>query len=341
MKRVLITGATGFIGYELAHQLCALGHRPRLLVRRASRGALFATLDAEMVHGDLSRPSSLARAVEGVDTVFHLGARATFESYARLAPTNVVGTEALMRASVGAGVERFVFASSMFVHGSSSEPISASTQPTPSLDYGRAKLEAEQALRAIAEESGVRLGIVRLPHVYGPQSILFHQIRSGLVIFPGSMRNLFAHLHVADAARLLIEVARQEWTGTSAVADQQPVSWIEFFDVLRDYYPRFHFLRIPEWLGHLGAVAAMPFVRLRGGPTMYTRGTVTGFNLNLPVEPDLVWSELGTKPRYRSIHEGIPAALDGSLHFRWRHPVLDREGVKQNHDLLNSLPTRA
>jgi nucleoside-diphosphate-sugar epimerase len=340
MEKVLITGATGFIGYELAHQLCALGYEPRLLIRRPSRGALFTALNAELLQGDLSRPQSLERAVEGVDTVFHLGARATFESYARLAPTNVTGAERLMSAAVRAGVTRFVFASSMFVHESTEQPISASTEPNPALDYGRAKLEAERRLQAMADACGMKLASVRLPHVYGPQSILFHQIRSGLVIFPGSMRNVFSHLHVADAARLLIEVARTEWTGASAVADQEPVDWVEFFGVLSDYYPRFHMLRIPQWLGHVGALAATPFVRLRGGPSMYTRDTVTGFNLNLPVEPALIWSDVGAKPQYRSIHDGIPAALDGSLHFRWRHPVLDREGIKQSHDLLNALPSR-
>ncbi len=315
MKRVLVTGATGFIGFEVAHQLAALGYRPRLMVRRPSRSALFATVDAQLVQGDLSRPSTLSRALEGVDTVLHLGARATFESYARLAPTNVDGTERLMEAATEAGVERFVFASSMFVHGSEDEPISATTVPVPVLDYGKAKLEAEQLLADIAESHGIKLAVIRLPHVYGAQSILFHQIRSGLAIFPGTMRNQFAHLHVEDAARVLIAVAQQGWTGTSAVADDVSTDWIEFFGVLRAFYPRFHLLRIPQWLGHLGAIAASPFVRLRGGPTMYTRGTVTGFNLNLPVEPGLLWSDLGIEPRYKSIHEEFPRHSMGASTF--------------------------
>ena len=74
---------------------------------------------------------------------------------------------------------------------------------------------------------------------------------------------------------------------------------------------------------------------------MYTRDTIRGFNLNTPAEPGLVWSDLGLAPRYASVHEGIPAALDGSLHFRWRPPVFDRQPAAQDHDLFNSLPTRA
>jgi len=341
MKEVLVTGATGFIGFEVAQQLCQRGLRPRLMVRRPSRGALFASLPADLVHGDLSRPATLARAVDGVDTVIHLGARATFEPYSRLRKINVDGTEDLMRAAVEAGVESFVFASSMFVYGSVDAPITGDTEPTPVLGYGRAKLEAEGKLRSLADGTGIRLASLRLPHVYGPQSLLFHQIRSGLVVFPGSMKNEFSHLHVEDAARALIAAAEQRWTGQSIVSDYASESWVEFFGVMRAFYSRFHLLRIPAWVGHLGAAALSPLLRLRGGPTMYTRDTIRGFNLNLPSTPGLLWTDLGLEPRHTTIQEGIPAALDGFLHFRWRHPVFDRQPPAQDHDLLNSLPTRA
>jgi dihydroflavonol-4-reductase len=92
MNRILVTGATGFIGYEVARQLIAAGYRPRLKVRRPERGAMFSRWPADLVQADLESRASLRRAVEGMDTVLHLGARATFEDYARLRPTIVDGS---------------------------------------------------------------------------------------------------------------------------------------------------------------------------------------------------------------------------------------------------------
>ena len=115
MNKVLVTGGTGFIGVELVQQLCRLGLRPRVLVRRPHRAALLSSLPVDLVQGDLTSEPSLARALEGIDTVFHLGARASFESYRRLKPTVVDGTTRLGQMAAEAGVSHFVFSSSLFV----------------------------------------------------------------------------------------------------------------------------------------------------------------------------------------------------------------------------------
>ncbi len=324
MQRVLVTGGTGFIGFELVRKLCEDGFKPRVLVRRPHRAALFASLDIEPVHGDLLSVPSLERAVAGIDTVVHLGARASFESYHRLAPTIVDGTAALAGAAARAGVEHFVFASSLFVHGDADQPIGRDTPPAPRLGYGAAKLEAEEALERIGVESGMTVASVRLPHVYGPQAILFQQIRRGYAIFPGPMTNRCGHLHVTDAARVLAAVAEQRWTGRSAVADRDSATWVEFFTLLEAYYPYFRMVRLPRRLGYWGAALLEPLLSRRSRPTLYTKGTVVGFNLELPVQPQLIWEDVGLEPELPTVALGIPAVFDGFVHYRWRHPMLDR-----------------
>ena len=323
-ERVLVTGATGFIGHELAKLLAEQGYRPRLMIRRPERAALLRPLAADLVGGDLTSAASLERAVEGIDTVFHLGARATFESYRRLKPTIVDGSIELMQAAIDAGARSFIYSSSLLVYDDQSDPIDSDTAAVPRIDYGRAKLEAEQRLKRMADAAGIQFAAIRLPHVYGAQDLIFDQLHEGWVVQIGGGRNLYSHLHVTDAARLLLAVAEKQWSGISPVGDERPADWREFFATAYQHFPRFRRMKVPTWLARLGTELLRPLQALHRRPTMMTPDTVVGWNLELPVQPGLLWNELGLRPRYASISEGIPAALDDCLSFRWRHPLNDR-----------------
>jgi nucleoside-diphosphate-sugar epimerase len=326
IEKVLVTGATGFIGFEVARQLSHRGLKPRLLVRRPLRAAMLASLNAELVQGDLESPQSLARAVQGIDTIIHLGARAIFEEYELVRPTIVDGSVALMDAAISAGVQRFVYSSSLLVYRNQREAIDQHTPADAELGYGRAKLEAEAVLSTMADQAGMSLALIRLPHVYGARDLMFEQVRQGRVLFPGNGQNLFSHMHVEDAARVLLAVAEKEWTGISPVADDMAANWNEFFGVIRNYYPRFRNIGMPMWLALLGTRLLTPIRRLSKQPSLHTPDAVLGWNLNVPVKKDVLWNDLELTPNYPSIHQGIPAVLDDCIPFRWKHPVADRAG---------------
>lgn len=321
--RVLVTGATGFIGYEVARLLAKKGFKPRLMVRRPERGLLLRQLQAEQVYGDLESRESLDRAVAGMDAVIHLGARATFEEYGVLAPTIVGGSVALMEAAAAAGVRRFVYGSSLFVYDSQSGAIDRTTPAQPRLAYGRAKLESERQLHEHAGNQGMSCASIRLPHVYGARDLFFSRLARGRMMIPGRRRTLFAHMHVHDAARVLIAATEQSVDGIWPVADRRATTWSEFFDVVRAHYPRFRYVQIPETLAATGISLLRPFQRLRGKATIMTRGSVIGWNLNLNVKPGVLWDDLGMEPVYPTIIEGIPAVLDDCVSFRWLHPLDD------------------
>lgn len=130
MKSVLVTWATGFVGYAVSRQLAASGIGPRLIVRRPDRGPLLAALDAERIQDDLIPPASLTRATRDVDAVIHLRAR-TLEDRS-LKPTIVDGSLALMHAAPLAGMRQSVFACSF-----PSASTTAAGPSTPARDLSR------------------------------------------------------------------------------------------------------------------------------------------------------------------------------------------------------------
>jgi len=175
LTRVLVTGASGFVGRALVDRLAMEGS---LSVRAALRKRLIAMpAGVEIVEiGSLGESADWSSAVQGVDVVVHCAARVhVMRESAALAETayqrsNVEGTLALARAAAEAGCRRFVFLSSVKVNGEASgggAPFRETDPPAPRDPYGRSKRDAERGLLALAESSGLEAVIIRPPLVYG------------------------------------------------------------------------------------------------------------------------------------------------------------------------------
>jgi nucleoside-diphosphate-sugar epimerase len=311
--KLLVTGASGFIGHEVARQLSQAGYHPRLMIRSAGDDCEICHFDADFVMADLRDPRRLREAVRGVDGVIHLAARATFESYAALKPSILDGSVALMQAAIEAGVRRFVYSSSLLVYSGTQVPLTANTPVAPVLDYGRIKVETEAQLARMAASAGVSFAALRLPHVYGLRDLYFRQMQTGRLILPGRGNNVYTHLHVVDAARAIIACAEQAYSGILPFGDRRPSSWNDFLDQVKPHYPQARVLRLPQWLALLATYLLTPFRRIRPNPGLETPGAVRTYNFNLAVEPDLLWRDLGIAPRYPTIHEGIPAAVSAGI----------------------------
>ena len=144
---ILVTGASGFLGWHVARTLNERGQRVRALVRPTSK---LQDLDVEPVIGDLRDPASLERAVAGCKLVFHVAAdyRLWSRHPQELYDSNVGGTRHLLTAAQKAGVERFVYTSTVGCIGVPQEGIGDEDQPCTleemSGDYKRSKFQAEQ-----------------------------------------------------------------------------------------------------------------------------------------------------------------------------------------------------
>jgi nucleoside-diphosphate-sugar epimerase len=173
--RVLVTGATGFVGSAVVERLAA---DARVTVRAASRGAAVRQAGAEQVTvGNLEPDADWSAAVAGIDVVVHAAARVHIMRDSAVDPlhefrrVNVAGTLALARQAAAAGATRFVFISSIKVNGEATrrgEPYRADDPPNPADPYGLSKHEAEEGLRAVAARTGMQLTIIRPVLVYGP-----------------------------------------------------------------------------------------------------------------------------------------------------------------------------
>lgn len=324
-RPILVTGATGFIGLEVVRRLVAIGRPVRAVFRRHHRAALLAQLPAELVRADLTSRESLRRAVDGCSAVIHCAGRATFESYDRLRPTLVDGTTALAEEAVQAGVERFVFTSSLFVHGNGDGPVvDRSSVANPDIDYGRAKLVAETNLAAVAFERGTLS--LRLPHVYGPNDLLFTLVRTGWLPWPADPARSMPHLHVSDAAAALVAAVDVGLQGPLPIGDDKSVDWRTFLAVLKTFAPTTRIIEIPPQVTLPVAGMAGRVLGRGRHANMLTADTIRGWNLDLAVEPGSL-RDLGIECLYPTIHAGIPAVLDSAFPFRWRHPVVDRRGI--------------
>jgi UDP-glucose 4-epimerase len=173
----LVTGGAGFIGSHVATRLADSG-RPVRIVDNLSTGTLanLAHLDGrvDFIEGDLRDERTCARAVEGVEVVFHVAAlpsvpRSLADPWGSH-DANVNGTVRLLQAARGAGVRRVVFSSSSSIYGDTAIlPKVEDVEPLPRSPYAASKLSAEQYVLAYARAGLVEAVALRYFNVFGPR----------------------------------------------------------------------------------------------------------------------------------------------------------------------------
>ncbi len=246
-ERVLITGASGFIGGRLAQRLSGEGRPVRCLVRASSDTSALQELDVELVVGDLigGEPpgaGSLVDAATGCSHVLHCAALVSdWTTKREIAATNLGGTQSLLAACAAAGVRRLVHLSTTDVYGHPGGSAVDETYVSGRFRnlYAQTKLEAEGEVRRAHVEHRLETVILRPATVYGPGSKdvvgeIARAIRARHMLLIGGGRALAGLCYVEnliDAAVLALDLPTAAGE-TFNVSDGLPVTWRRFADDL-------------------------------------------------------------------------------------------------------------
>jgi nucleoside-diphosphate-sugar epimerase len=227
--RVLLTGASGFLGSHIAEQLAAEGHDLRLLLRRTSSLAFLRDVPHERVEADVREATALASAVEGIDAVVHAAGITSALSEGEFQAVNAGGTAALAGAAAAAGVRRFVYISSLAARGPGDTGSDGGSRPIS--PYGRSKRAGEEAALRHAER--MEVVVVRPPVIYGPRDRgllpFYRLVKLGVMPVYGSGENLLSWVHARDAARaaVLAATAPAPAGAVYTVSDGAAYTWRE------------------------------------------------------------------------------------------------------------------
>jgi nucleoside-diphosphate-sugar epimerase len=232
--RLLVTGGSGFIGTALIARLVSdRTHSVRMATRNKDA---FVRGTEGVVAGDVSSLTNWRELLAGVNTVVHLAARVhvqgdraagSLNSYREV---NTAGTLHLAREAALAGAKRFVFLSTVKIHGERGS-FRESDPPAPQDHYAISKHEAEVGLRSIAAETGLEVVIIRTPLVYGPGVkanflALMRAVSRGIPLPFGSVRNLRSLIALDNLVDVILVSAEHPAAAreTFLVSDGEDVS---------------------------------------------------------------------------------------------------------------------
>lgn len=312
-SRILVTGATGFVGQAALVRMQETG-RPVRAALRMSTSVCAAGENA--VIGHIGPDTDWRQALQNIDAVVHLAARTHVlddrhvDPLAAYRDINVLGSVRLAQQAVAAGVRRLIFLSSVKVNGEATalSPFTETNVPAPLDAYGITKLEAEIALRRIGVETGLEIVILRPPLVYGPGVKgnllrLLDLVERGIPLPLASIRNQRSLVNVDNLADAIVSCidAPAAAGATYMVSDGEDVSTPALVG------------KLAAAMGRSPRLLPCPPAFLNFGAAMLgKRAMALRLTGSLVVDSSRIRRELGWQPR-SSLDQGLKAMV------RWYH----------------------
>ena len=220
MRRVLVTGGTGFLGSHLVDRLVEMDDWVRVLARPSSslenieRHVQSGSID--VVRGDLTDPDSLRLICQDINTIFHAAAAVDFSLPKKVfEEVNVHALKSLVGIASDSGVRRFVHVSSVGFYGWNNRPIDENMEQHPSNIYEATKLAGEKIVMNAYRDGGLPISIIEPSFVYGPRARIgipeiFWWVQKGWLPLIDGGRHRLNMVYVSDVVDALILASEKE-----------------------------------------------------------------------------------------------------------------------------------
>jgi nucleoside-diphosphate-sugar epimerase len=242
--KILVTGATGFIGHHIVNSLLTKRYKIRCLVRKNSNYKPLKKTGVEIWFGDLTNKKSINGIVDGIDIIFHLGAvgniNATSKKYYKeYRKVNVDGTKNLLEQCTRHKIKKFIHFSSMAVMGNLKKEgsVTENDKCKPTTPYGKSKLESETIALKFWKKYQIPVVILRPTMVYGEgekeemkKIIKFVKLR--IVPIFGDGKNLIHMTYVKDVVQAAITSSKRGNPGEVYIIDSECYTWNELVDLI-------------------------------------------------------------------------------------------------------------
>lgn len=311
----LLTGASGFIGSRLSERLATEeGVYVRAMVRNLKKAEWLQKFPLEIVQADLLDLDALRKAVRGCDLVFHCAAMVRETGDRKVFyQTNIEGTKNILKASIEAGVKKFIHFSSVAVYGMN--PPNQVDEATPYQPCGNlycdTKIGGEKAVWDVYHEGKIPVVVIQPANVYGPRSNAWalrpiKLIQSGQMILINGGVGLCNYVYIDNLIDATILATKNDASTGQAylISDGNPVTWKEFFEYYARMSGRPELRSVPEWLGKIIALGMEMGSKFTGKPPKISREAIRYLTRQSRFSIEKARRELGYQPRI-SIEEGM------------------------------------
>ncbi len=313
-NKILVTGATGFVGKRLVRRLLDDGHTVTILTRDVSRAKSFFGDAVSVYEGDITRPETLkGLARRQFSYVFHLAAELN-ESSPDLWVINVDGTRNLLESIKGKKLNRFIYLSSIGVLGQTNGPAREDMPYNPETKYEESKAEAERIITYFWLKHHIPYTIIRSTIIYGPNRIFAEILKAAKSGYPliGRGNNRFHLIYVDDVVDALVKAM-------DPIAENK-IYHIAGPDVLtyKDTYtlmcrlmgvkPPDRRVPRPVMLAFATAYEKLARVSSKQPKTTMMSSSIKRLTRDRVVDTSLIRRELGWEPRF-SLEEGLKRTI--------------------------------